>query len=204
MPGSASQGSGYCEPRASDPAPIHELTEAFPSEKPLRRLILRLIALATLRTALVSVAVGCKPLRSCDLGNDSSGIPRCPISTSYLDQRPMAHLAYPGSKVIRVQEAGEEVNWDGNTTAFVESALTVDAAPTAIRDWYVSKFKRIGWKIPALDPLGWTSIPGSGDYLTLNFGRLPREGSAVNIVLVTRHTTKYSYNYSIGSGGWRG
>jgi hypothetical protein len=26
----------------------------------------------------------------------------------------------------------------------------------------------------------------------------------VNIVLVTGQTAKYSYNYSIGSGGWRG
>jgi hypothetical protein len=169
----------------------------------LRWLSFRLIALATIFMALGIVAVGCTPFRQCDLGNDSSGIPRCPISTSYLDQRPMAHLAYPGSKVISRQETGEEVGFDGNTTAAVESTLTVDASPTAIRDWYVSKFQRIGWRIPPLDPLGWTSVNGTSD-LGLEFSRLPREHFEVSILFVTGQTTKYSYGYSIISGGWRG
>ena len=169
-----------------------------------RWLSLRLIALATILMALGIVAVGCTPFRQCDLGNDSSGIPRCPISTSYLDQRPMAYMAYPGSKVISRQEADEGVGFDGNSSAGVGSTLTIDASPTAIRDWYVAKFQRIGWRIPPLDPSGWTSGNGTSDYLTLNFSPLPRETFSVNIVLVTGQTTKYSYNYSIGSGGWRG
>jgi hypothetical protein len=126
-----------------------------------RWLSFRLIALATILMVLGIGAVGCNLPRPCDLGNDSSGIPRCPLSASYLDQRPVGHLAYPGSKVISRQAGGEEVNWDGNSDAFVESTLTVDASPTAIRDWYASKFQQIGWRIPPLDPSGWTPVNGA-------------------------------------------
>src|SRR5438477_8511672 len=85
---------------------------------------------------------GCSfPTRPCDLGKDASGIPLCPLSASYLNQRSEAHLAYPGSTVITRTEVDEEVGLDGNSSASVSTTLSARVSPTTLRDWYVSTLK---------------------------------------------------------------
>jgi hypothetical protein len=61
----------------------------------------------------------------------------------------------------------------------------------------------MGWSIPPLDPSGYRPVPGTSDYLGLDFGRLPREAFDVGVVRVTGQTTEYSFVYAISTGGWR-
>jgi hypothetical protein len=128
--------------------------------------------------------------KSCNLGNDTSGIPLCPLTANYLDGRFEAHLYYPGAAVIK-RDLHDEITLTLNP-ASIATTLSVKAAQTALQTWYTSMLVARGWTVSA-----------SVRPPDFAFYRRPRENFDVVFNEQTGATTQFTIVYQIRSGGWR-
>jgi hypothetical protein len=137
---------------------------------------------------------GCLPGEpACNLGKDSSGIPLCPLSASYLEHRLEGQLVFPGARIISRESRNEEVGLDGNSDASVGLTLEAPASADEIQSWYTA----------ALTVRGWSAVPAYTPP-TFGFYRPPREYVTVLVLTMDGSDTRFSYGYSITTGGWRG